>query len=845
MWTATLRGVLAHKARLALTLVAVTLGVGFVVGTLVLTDGIDEARQVVLAAAAGGSDLAVRPATPGTGGVPVELGDVVAGIAGVDVADVVVTGTAQLVGDDGAPIGQPLVGGSTPMLAASAPAREGMRGLELRDGRFPEAGDEVAVDAAVAGAHGFEVGDEIGVVLDGPLERFRLVGIVGFTGGDAVPGTTLTLFEPAAALERLRHDGLADRIDVLATDRAAAGALGEQVRAAVGDAYEVVTAADVVEREYGSLAEGLSFVPVVLLVFAGVALFVGSFTIFNTFSILVAQRTRELALLRAVGASRRQVLASVLGEAALVGLAGGLAGLVAGLAIAAGLRALLSGFGLEVPGGGLRPGPAAALAGLALGLLVTTASATLPAVRATRVPPVAALSDVAAGSPPGRAGPRYGAGAALSLLGVAAILAGLFAGAGAAAVGAGAVATILGITMLSSLVTGPLAWAVGAPLARLAGVRGELARQNATRSPRRTAATASALMIGLGLVATMAILTYSLRASFDRTLEEVFLVDFRVEPTTLAGDPGVTGISREIAPLLAALDDVAVASPERIAFFDYGGHSDALLALDARDVERIYAFPLVDGDLGGLAGGGVAVGERVATDQGWSVGGVVPADVPGRGRVDLEVVAIIGTDLADVNFLVDNATFERLYERNHDNRVAVVLAAGADHEAAAERLRAALEPYPTARLLDAAGLREELVGAVNALLGLVAALLVLSVVIALLGIVNTLALSILERVRELGLLRAIGATRGQVAAIVRWESMVVAVLGGLLGVALGVLFGWLLVRSLADLGVTEFVVPLGWLAGGLAASAVAGILAGIPPARRASRVDVLRAIGYR
>jgi putative ABC transport system permease protein len=836
---------LAHKTRLALTSLAVVMGVALVAGTLVLTDSLEQEFQGILAQTAGGSDLSVRPAVDETSaatadGLPADLVERTEAVEGVALADPVVRGTAQLIDRAGEPIGEPIGGGGMPALGENAPAQEGMRGLELREGRFPEAAGEVAVDAKIAGSEELALGDTVRYVTTGRGQEAELVGIFGYRSADSLPTTTLTLFDPSTAAEEFSPDGTVDRIDVLVESGADADEVAGRVTAALGDGYEVVTAQQALDEDFAGLGEGLAFISPALLAFGAIALFVGSFIIFNAFSMIVAQRTREIALLRAVGASRVQTFGSIIVEAGVTGLIGGFVGVGAGFGVAVGLRRLLGLFGVDLPDGALALAPRTVVVGVAVGFFVTLLAALLPAVRATRVAPIVALTQVAS-SRGVTSRTRLIGGGLLALAGLGALANGLLAGGGPVAVVAGAVGTFLGMALLAPVVARPLVWVIGAPIAKAFGLIGHLARENAQRSPARTASMASALMIGLGLVAAVSVVASSLHASFQATLDEVFLMDYRVEPATFAGDPAEVGISRDLQSEIEALPEVGAAGPEQVGFFTFGGTQDAVLAVDAGTVGSFYAFEMVEGSFDTLAGGGIAVSELTAERQGWEIGDAIAADVP-SGTVDWEIVGLFDGEAFDANFITDNATFDGLYGRDHVNRLAVTLAAGVTPTDAEPALAAVVEGYPTARLLDNAALGEELSAAVDQLFALVTVLLLLSVLVALFGIVNTLALAVLERTRELGLLRAVGMTRAQVRAMVRWESVMVSVLGGVFGIVVGLAFGWIVGTALAEFGVTQIVVPFAWLAAGLLVAGLAGVLAGVVPARRASRVDVLTAI---
>jgi putative ABC transport system permease protein len=842
MWRATYRSLLAHKLRLALTAVAVVLGVAFVAGTFMLTDTLERSFTSVMTTVAGGVDARVRPEGQGAafadggiggsgGGIEPELLDEVRAVEGVAAADPEVGGIAQLLDASGQPIG----GMGPPTLGFNAPSEPGISSTDLREGRFPEREGEIAIDAFTARTQGLAVGETVQLVTTGPVERAEVVGIVGFGDADNMAGATVTFFDLDTAMDRYSADGTFTAIDVIAAEGVSGDDLAGRLASVVGDGYEVVTQQQLVDENAEALGEVLGIFSTALLVFAAVALFVGAFIIFNTFSILVAQRGREVALLRAVGARRSQVLASVLAEAVVLGVIGGLAGLLAGAGIAAAMKALLAGFGLELPAQGLVFLPRTAVVAMLVGLIVTVVAAVVPAVRATRVAPVEALREAAAPPARSRGVRRNGFGVALTLLGVGLLAAGLFADAGLPAVGAGALLVFLGIALLSPLVVRPLMRLFGAPLAAGLGVRGTLARDNAMRNPRRTAATASALMIGVALVGFVTVFAESIKASVGDAIDEVYLHDFDVRSV------GFQPIPTSVADDLAGQPEVALAATQWMGTFEEGDASRFFMAMRPAELQRVYAVDVLEGSIEALADGGVMVSRNVADQQGLDVGDVISATVAGVAH-DVAVQGVFDGQSVDVEYMMDAGTYLELYRTTAVLGVAVVLADGVSPEAGQAAVDEVLEPYPTVQAMDRTATREQITSQIDQLLGLVYGLLALSVVIAFFGIVNTLALSVFERVRELGLLRAVGMTRGQVRSMVRWESVMIAVLGAVLGLAVGTFFGWLLLEALQDQFRARLVVPVGQLAVAVVVAAIAGVLAGVLPARRAARVDVLRAV---
>ncbi len=875
MLRATLRGIAAHKLRLGLTAVAIILGSAFVAGTLVLTDTMRASFDAIFAQTTSGVDVGVRGTQAFTsafgerGRVPVEVADLLAEVDGVAVVGPEVEGSAQLLDADGRPVG----GQGPPALAFNTPVDEEVAGIELRDGRYPRQAGEIAVDAFTAERLDLALGDRVQVVAGGPVRSETVVGTIGFGELDNLGGSTITIFDNATALELFGAEGYT-LVSLAAEEDVSAGVLLERVEAALAEAgygladpdptagatadpgagadaasggenasgdLEVLTGAELADASTAEVGQFLGFFTTALLIFAGVALLVGAFLIANTFSIIVAQRTRELALLRAVGASRRQVLVSVLSEAALVALAGSLLGLVLGTALASGLRALLDAFGIALPASDLVLAVRTVIVTLTVGVVVTLVAALAPALKSLRVPPVAALQAVAAPPPPRFGRGRYVAAGLVLVAGVASLAAGLFGDAGISAVAAGAAITLIGAALLAPLVTRPLVRALGAPVAGIAGVRGQLARENALRSPRRTAATASALMIGLALVSFVLIFGASISASAAAAIEESFLAEYVVSGPG-QGDPSAAGLPQSAVDDLRQLDEVAVASPQRVAQLRYGTSTPFVVAGDPDTITEVLAIDVVSGSLDDFALGGVLVADDLAERDNLAAGDVIDVEFATTGTAELAVRAIIDGEGLDSDILLDSETLLANVPRAPITAISVRLAQGTEVAEARPALEGVLEPYPTARLLDRDEIREDIQSQVNQLLGLLSALLAMSVIIALFGIVNTLSLSVFERVRELGLLRAVGATRAQVRSMIRWEAVLIAVLGATFGLAIGVLFGWLVVTALAGQGITELGLPAGQLIASVILAALAGVVAAILPARRAARTEILRAI---
>jgi putative ABC transport system permease protein len=842
MFRTTLKNLAAHKLRLVTTSVAVLLGVAFMVGTLVLTDTIGATFDGLFADVNAGTDAYVRGETAFSTGfgdqrarLDADLVGTVAGVDGVEVAEGSVEAYAQLVDPDGDPIGDPTMG--APTLGVNWLSSDALNPFDIAEGRPPATDTEVVIDRGSAEAGGFAVGEPVRVLTQTGSHQFDIVGIATFGAADSPAGASVVAFTDSAAETHLVEEGKVDAIKVIAE----AGTDGEQLVARIAEVVprgvEVLTGAEITAENQTEMEEGLAFFNTFLLAFALIALFVGSFIIYNTFSILVAQRSKEMALLRALGASRRQVLGSVLIEAVAVGLVSSVLGLVAGIGVASLLQALLAGMGLDIPAGDTVVTTGTVVVALVAGLGVSVASAIFPARRAAKVPPIAAMRDVAVDTS-GRSRSRLLAGAAVTGVGAAAMAGGLFAGAGIVAVGSGVVLVFLGVAVLGPVLAGPLSRLIGWPLPRLKGMTGTLARENALRNPKRTSATAAALMIGVALVGFITILASSTKASVNETVDAAFTGDFVVDSG--AFDSG--GLSPEFTRQLNELPEVGAATGIRVAMAEVDGAGTTLFAADPETMDDIFDVGLVEGSLQGMGATDIAVLQSVAEDEGLAIGDTVPVRFAATGEQELTVAAIYTErDLAGTYFLGLPA-YDANVADHFDFQVFVTVADGVSAEAAEAAILAVADDHPQASVQDRTAYKEAQSAPVDQLLNLVYALLALAVLIALLGIANTLALSIFERTRELGLLRAVGMTRGQLRATVRWESVIIALLGTTLGLSIGVLFGWAMVEALASEGLNTFVVPGAQLAVVAVIAGLAGVAAAVLPARRAGRLDVLGAI---
>jgi ABC-type antimicrobial peptide transport system permease subunit len=838
-----LRGLAAHRLRLALTAVAVLLGVSFVSGTLIFKDSVTRSFDDLFSRAYDGVQVIVRAeqsfAATEDGLDPPVPESLLATVrervpAALDVQGAV-EGYAAIVGRDGKVIGSQWtsqLGGDWVDHPASP--------LQIVAGQPPRAADEVVVDSATAESGRLRPGDRITILTQRGTQIMRLSGIFTFGPLNALNGlATYAAFPPQIAQRLLVKPGHYTTILVEARPGVPVEQLRAQVAAVLPAGYEAVTAAQEIAEGQAEIKQFLDVLGVFLLVFAGVSIFVGSFLIFNTFSMLVAQRTRELALLRAIGASRRQVTRSVLGEAVGTGLVGATLGLAVGAGLAVGLRELFGLFGVDLPASGLALSGATVAWSYLVGLAVTVVAAYLPARRAARTPPVVAMrADPALPARSMRL--RLVLGTVLSGFGAVALAGGLAGSRDAAAdadraglVALSAAVVVLGVVLLSPVLGRPVAGFLGWPLTRFAGTVGRLSRENARRNPRRTAATAAALMIGLALVAMVSVLAQSMKSSVAQAFDRGFGADYTLQAS------GLSGFSPAATQAVSQAPGVRAVTPVWFGAIRVAGEKLPVLVADPPTL----ADPLtlrVDSGTGVLGPEELLVQRRTAAELGWRVGSTVPGEYPDGTAVAFRIAGTFADNqLASSPFLIAPASY-----RPHAPTELINLAyVDADGDESTRRaVEAALAPYPNVQLQDRDATKAQARTEVDQLLAVIIVLLALSILIAALGIVNTLALSVLERTREIGLLRAVGMSRRQLRRMVRYESVVIAVFGAALGLALGVAFGCALQRALARQGVDVLSVPVGQLVGYAAAAVVIGIVAAIWPARRAARMDVLRAI---
>ncbi len=841
MLRAVWKSLLARKVRLLMSTFAISLGVAFVVGSLVFSGALSNGFNRLFGASVG--DVVVRPAgsttlngDPSTRTVPASLVtrlERVPGAARVDgnvqALGVFVVGTNhKVVGGLGAP--------TYGISYSDAPAGHGVPGLTLIAGRAPHGPHEVVLDETTAQKAGYFLGDRVPVVTatrKAVLDE-RLVGIAGYADNTSLAGATLTIFDvPTAQKLFLGGKDAFSTIWVTADPGVSQSTLRDAVAQALPPHVRALTGDDAADESASQVLKGVQFLQTFLLIFAAVALVVGAYLIVNTFSILVAQRSRELALLRALGASRRQVSRSVLLEALVLGLLGSTIGLLLGVGLAYAIRWLIGLIGLDLGSESLTLTPRAVVAGYATGIVVTMAAAWLPARRTGRIMPVQALGDVVA-LPESSIRRRFVLGLVLVVAGAVATLEGLFGSLPHAGywVGGGILAVLLGVTAAAPLVCRPLLGLARWAYAGVFRAVGNLAGQNALRNPRRTTATASALMIGLALACTMSIIGASAKASVDRTIEENFIGSYVVG--SAFGQP----FSPQVADKIARVPGVTKVVRQRFAFIEADGGRSSVTGVVPSQLSD-FGLKLTAGSPS-LDGRTVLVNATYASHHHLAVGSRVTFGKLPVGDRAFRVGGVYKNTPLVFDFVTSTRNLVEAGFADSDNFLIVFTAPKAG--ALLRPLQQKVANLPVVTVQDEQQFADQQRAPIDQLVLMVDALLGLALVIAVLGIVNTLALSIIERTREIGLLRAIGLGRGQLRLMVTLESVVMAVLGAVLGVALGICFGMAMMYAVRDQGLNVIAVPWTQLVVFLGLAVVIGVLAAVLPARRAARLDVLTAI---
>ena len=854
MLSLALRGLAARKLRGVLTAFAILLGVAMVAGTFMLKGSLDTAFDDIFASANEGIDVTVQPKlafdsgfdTPESGvGVPASLLREVEAIDGVEkAAGDIGDGTAiAILDENGDRIGP--AGGGPPQIANNA-LPEPFNPFTWTEGGAPSSDDEVAIDSITADEEGYEVGQTIAISGRQGVKEYTLSGIGRFGNGVPLGGASLAVFTTPEAQRITGKEGQFDSIDVEAADGVSAEELRDRINSQLGGDFQAKTGAEDAADQAGDIKDGFGFLTTALLVFAGISVFVGAFLIFNTFSITVAQRTREFGMLRTLGASSRQVLASVIVEALLLGIIASILGIALGFGFVKLVTAAFKGIGFELPQSGLVVPTAAIVAPLIVGIVATLLSAVVPAVRATRVTPLEALRDTATVDE-GTTRRRAWIARGLVAVAVIALAFGLFGtasfGDALPLLGLGLVLLFVGVAMLAGAIVSPLASFVGRPIEALRGVTGRLARENTLRNPSRTAITSAALMIGVALVVFAAIFAKSANKSVSDALDRTYVGDIAITNTD-----GFSPFSPEVGKAVAEVPGVETVSPIGGAGALIDGKTEIVTGLDT-NITQVANLDWTDGDdatLENLGPDQAIAEEQWAADNGISVGDTVTLTAQNGAKVEVEVA---GTVRDQVQLLVPTLalpidTVRSQFDSNQDFLDLVGIAPDADRDQVESAVKELVEKrFPQAQAQSQQELKDSQSEAINQLLAVIYVLLALSVVISLFGVVNTLVLTIYERTREIGMLRAIGASRSQIRRMVRYESLITAMIGAIIGAVIGIAVAVAAVSALAGEGLV-LGIPVVGIVVVLILAGLAGILAGVWPARRASKIEVMEALQY-
>jgi putative ABC transport system permease protein len=845
-----LRGLAARKVRALLTALAVLLGVAMISGSYVLTDTINRAFEQIFEQGEKGIAVEVTPhetiKDPDSTSPPPfddELLQRVRAVDGVKLAAGGIFDQVSILKRNG----KPLQTQGAPNFLASVPPRQ-ISPFTYVAGRPPSGGDEIALDKFTSERHKFHIGDRIGIAGKVPKRTYKLVGIARYGDVSSFGGASIAVVTLEQAQQLTGNAGKLQSIQVAQAPGVSDQDLKKRIRAVLPPSVDVRTGEEQAAKQSADQKKNFSFLTTILVAFGFIALFVGGFIIFNTFSITVAQRTREFAMLRTLGASRQQVLGAVFFEALLIGLLASVLGLLGGVLYAKGINGLFKAVGVDLPSSGTVVLTRTIVVALLVGVVLTVLASLFPAIRATRVAPLEALREGQGAQKQSR-GRRYAVGAVLVVIGVGVMALGLFGAddsdTALSLLGLGTLVVFLGAAMLSPLLVPPIARTASAPLVRLRGLTGQLARENTMRNPARTAVTASALMIGLALVTFVAVFAAGLKAGINDTIDRSFRGDLLLQNTDgFSPIPVATG--REVAQL----PGVAVVSPWRFTRGKAEGvrGRTEVLGVDPSTVGSGIKLEWVEGSpstLTNLRPGQAIMDRKFGENKHVEVGDTLRFTTPTAHHV---AVKIVGSVKDQANFLGDVvmpvSVVDRDFGEHQDSIALVSLAPGADADKVQARVDRILDTrFPTVEALNQRELKKNQSEGFNQVLGLIYALLSLAVIVSIFGIVNTLVLTIHERTRELGLLRAVGMSRRQVRRMVRYESVITALIGAILGAVLGIFFAIVVSRPIADEGFV-LKIPVGSIVVFLVFAAIAGVLAAIPPARRASRLDVLEALAY-
>jgi len=845
----TLRGLMAHKVRLIATAVSVLLGVAFMSGTQVLTSSVSASFDKVFADVYASIDVVVRstnevdtPFGPERTRISEAVLPTLVGVPGVEAAEGQVVGQIRVLDKDN----QPLVTAQGPpnfgLNWLTSPA---LNGWTIVDGASPVAVNDIVLDAKSAKDGKYAVGDTVNVSVTNGVQPFKVVGIAKFGKLETWGGAQAALFATSTIQTLVGEPGMYDWISVAGQNNESQTQLSGEISKVIPPGTEAITGAEFTEESQSAFQKIIGIFSTFLLVFALIALFVGSFIIYNTFSIIVAQRTKELALLRALGASRGQVLRSIILEALFVGLIASIIGVGFGILLAIGLNKLMQSIGFSGPDTPIVLPPVAILVSLLVGTFITLVSALFPARRAATVPPIAAMRDVAVDRT-GASRLRVAFGLILLALGAFMLWFGLNGNSdsGLQIIGGGAFFVFIALTVIGPVIATPFASVLGWPLQKASRITGRLARENAMRNPRRTSTTASALMIGIGLVGFIAVTAQSVKASTVDAINQSVTGQYVVTTESF----GSTALPQSMAAELDAVAGVDVAAGISATFANINNSGKIILAVDPDAISQVIEFDDVEGSFASLGVGEIAASEKLAEEKQLKIGDPVELVFLQGGATTLTLGSIYKTEfpIQGPGWIISTDQFNTLVPPSQQTFVAIYIklddTSSAGVDAVLPGLKAVADTVPGAKLQNLDEYKKAQTDQVNQFLQIVYVLLALALIIAIVGVVNTLLLSVYERTRELGLLRAVGMSRRQVRSTIRLESVIISLMGTLIGLVIGIIFGWALVTALVDEGITSFAIPWSQLFIIVIIAILAGVGAALYPARRAARLDVLRAI---
>ena len=843
MFRIALKGILGRKARLILTSLAVILGTSFLAGTSVFSDTLNRTFDNLFSDVFKNVDAYVRSTQVIEADfgleerqrITADLVSIVESVPGVRDASPDIQAFARIIGKDGKPLGSD--GQGPPTFGSVGEEFTGAL-WSTAQGRWPVGSTEVVIDEASAKAGKYILGDSVKVVAQSGSREFTLVGIASYGDVRSPGGATFALFDSVTAAEFLTQPGFIDAVLVSGDGSVSDTKLSQAIQDALPTTgkTETLTGAEITLETQDQIGSALDFFGILLKTFSFIALGVGCFVIYNVFSISAAQRQRENALLRAIGASRKQITRAMLIESVVVGLIGSIVGVVAGIGLSVSLTALLRALNIDLPSSGLVVSQNTVTSTIVIGLIVTVLSAILPARRAGKVPPLAAMRATALEiAEPGRK--RLITGLLSIALGLA-IIGAVVAGASNNYLGIGILFVFIGTIVLGPIISRPVALFLGRPAARFRGITGVMARQNSARNPKRTSRTASPVLIGVALVTAVT----ALAASIKGQINDVFTVQFKGDYAVTTDNQFTGGLSPSLALNLNNLPEVEKASGIGLITVKLNDKGQYFTTIDPGTVEGVFDIGLINATYSDLSTDSIFLSESYSIRKNLPMGSKVNVTLGDATQRKLTVRGLYEFDELAGNFVVNRAMIAKSLVNNFDIGVYIVAKNGISDGEVQGALEKAVKKYGQGELLTKQEYINKQSGQVNQLLGLIYGLLMLSIVIAFVGIIITLLLSVFERQRELGLLRAVGMTRSQVRTTVRWESVITSLLGAVLGIILGIGLGWIIVFALKDQGLTSFKLPVGPTIIIMIMSFIVGLFAAIYPAWRATRVNILDAL---